>query len=226
LARYWNHRAFLFSELGDWETAYQWDATGLEPSRALPAVRPPEISTLINLVLDCTALGRLDEAEAYLAESQQVLTGLPYSFHSWRWQTRIPDARARLLLARAQYEEAAKAVAELLGWAACTQARKYQARGLLLRAQIHIAQDNLTAAESAASDLRGACYLADSICYFPVRLEARRELSRLYERTGDDEQAGQFRAEAAQLVADLDRQLTHPELRHAFERGLAQDIHR
>jgi tetratricopeptide (TPR) repeat protein len=222
LARYGNHRGFLCSELGDWETAYQWDVAGLEPARAIPSLRQPEVSTLINLALDCVALGNLDEGEMYLhqAEATQHAFGMRGGFHAWRWQTRIADARARLLLARSQFGEAAQAIAGLLGWAACTQARKYLARGLILRAQVHSAAGDLAAAEA---DLREACAVADGICYFPVRLEARRALSHVHKLTGAHDLSTQIGAEVAQLVADLDRRLQHPELRRSFARGLARD---
>jgi tetratricopeptide (TPR) repeat protein len=67
LAQYPNTRAWLAAELGDWQTAYEIDRAGLEVARTAP-VRPPEISTLINLVLDCTHLGRLDEADEFVLE--------------------------------------------------------------------------------------------------------------------------------------------------------------
>ncbi|MFQ5858707.1 MAG: AAA family ATPase, partial [Anaerolineae bacterium] len=133
LAQYPNTRAWLSAELGDWQAAYEFDRAGLEPARAAP-VRPPEISTLINLVLDCTALGKLDVAEGYVLELQKWMGRPEFGFHAWRWQTRLADAHARLLLVRGRHAEAAKAVRELLGWASRTQAQKYLARGLLLRA--------------------------------------------------------------------------------------------
>ena len=220
LAQYPNTRAWLSAELGDWETAYEVDHAGLELARAAP-VRPPEIGTLINLVLDCTALGKLDEAEQYMLELQQWIGRPEFGFHAWRWQTRIADARARLLLARSRYAEAAEGVAGLLGWAACTQARKYEARGLLLRAYIHLAQDELAAAEV---DLLAAMDQADTMCYLPIRVEARRELTRLHQRAGAVEMAERFQSEEVELVVDLDRRLKHPELRRSLERGLARSV--
>jgi tetratricopeptide (TPR) repeat protein len=222
LAQYPNTRAWLHAELGDWETAYGFDRAGLEVSRAAP-VRPPEIGTLLNLVLDCVALGKYDEAETYLDQVQGWLGRPEFGFHAWRWETRHADARARLLLAQSRYSDASEAVGRLLGWAACTQARKYLARGLLLRGKIHLAQGALPAAEA---DFVSARELADVMCYWPIRHETRCELSRVLTQTGDDAGASQMHHEITQLVDSLDRSLKHPELRHSFERGLSDKLSR
>ncbi|MCC7353200.1 MAG: tetratricopeptide repeat protein [Anaerolineae bacterium] len=220
LAQYPNTRAWLSAELGDWEAAYKLDRAGLELARAAP-VRPPEISTWINLALDCTALGKLDEAEEYILAVQEWMGRPEFGFHSWRWQTRLADARARLCVAQARFVDAAQAVDDLLGWAACTQARKYQARGLLLRGQVHLARHDLPAAKA---DFVTARDLADLMCYRPIQIEARRWLRHVHGQVGDQDTAGRLQAEAAELVAETGRRLRHPDLRCSFAAGLARDV--
>jgi hypothetical protein len=214
-ARYPNQRAWLAAELGDWNAAYAFDQAGLAETRAVTGFREFEISTIVNLVLDCTALGRLDEAAAHLAEAQASLGRPEFGSHNWRWRTRLADARARLHLARGEPVEAAAAVHELLDWSARTQARKYSARGWLLRAQL--AQEP---AASVAADLLAARDWADAAGYFPLRHATRLALAAFYSQQAAEQRANACRAEAARVLADLDASLRHPELRLSLERGL------
>jgi predicted ATPase/class 3 adenylate cyclase len=221
LARFPNQRAWLSAELGDWAAAYEIDRAGLELARAVPGLREFEISTLINLVLDGLALNRLDEAEAYLIESQRDVGRPEFGSHNWRWQTRLADAQARLALARGNRDKADKAIGELFAWAESTHARKYLARGLVLRADRHLQQHDHPSAEC---DLAAAVGHADQMCYFPARVEARSQLRRLYEQTGSATQADRMRRELCELIADLDRTLQQPDLRLSFEHGVAAHI--
>lgn len=214
LAQYPNTRAWLAAELGDWQTAYELDRAGLEIARHAP-IRPPEISTLINLVLDCVALGKLAEAETYVLDAQQWLGKSEFGFHAWRWETRMTDARARLLVAHKLYDDAAPLVVELLDWAERTQSTKYRARGLVLRAQIHIAANDLARAEN---DLHIARHLADVMNYLPIQVQARQLLASIC--TGNAAQ--KYRAESAHIVADLERRLINPELKNSFQRGIGK----
>jgi class 3 adenylate cyclase/tetratricopeptide (TPR) repeat protein len=223
LARYPNQRAWLSAELGDWESAYEIDLAGLQPAQVLPGFREIEISTLINLVLDCIALGRLAEAEMYLAESQKDLGRPEYGSHNWRWSLRLADARARLQLAHGDLDGAAGSIATLLEQAARLESRKYTLRGLLLRARTRLAERSFPDAEAG---LLAACRLADSLCYPPGRFEARLLLAHLYRQSGSSDQAKRRLDEASNMVADLDRQLRHPELRSSFERGIRSELQR
>jgi predicted ATPase/class 3 adenylate cyclase len=218
LARYPNQRAWLNAELGDWETAYEIDRAGLEPARAVPGLREFEISTLINLVLDCVALNRLNEAEAYLVEAQRDVGRPEFGSHNWRWQTRLADARARLAWAQGRNDEVDQAVVDLFQWAELTRACKYLARGLVLRADRLVQRDDLAAAEC---DLIAALGHADRMCYFPTRAEARSKLRQLYKRTGSAAQADRMRRELSELIAALDRTIQQPDLRRSFARGAA-----
>src|SRR5690606_10675626 len=105
-ARHINQLGWLHAELGDWETAYAIDLSGLEPTRALTGFKEIEISTQINLALDCIGLGRLDEALAYIQACEESLGLTEYGVHDWRWRTRLADARARLHLSTGQLAEA------------------------------------------------------------------------------------------------------------------------
>jgi hypothetical protein len=168
-------------------------------------------------------LGRLGEAGTYLAESQKDLGRPEFGSHNWRWGIRLADARARLELAHGDLNGAVKSLAGLLDQAKRLEARKYTVRGLVLRARIHLAEGSFPATEA---DLQAACRIADSICYPPARVEARLRLAHLYRQTGSAEQAERHLAEASNLVADLDRQIRHPELRSSFERGIRADLQR
>jgi hypothetical protein len=218
-ARFPNQRAWLSAELGDWETAYEIDLAGLRPAQLVPGFREIEISTLINLVLDCTALGRLEEAGSYLAESQKDLGRPEFGSHNWRWSLRLADARARLQLARGETDGAAESIESLLEQVERLEARKYTVRGLALRAQIHLIKSS---SSEAVADLLAARRQADSICYLPAQVETRLGLNQLYRQMGSVDLAEQNHAEASRLVAALDRQLHNPELRFSFERGIGK----
>jgi hypothetical protein len=221
LARYPNQRAWLSAELGDWQAAYEFDLVGLHPARIVPGFREIEISTLINLVQDCTALGRLEEARTYLDESQKDLGRPEFGSHNWRWSIRLADACARLGLAHGDFERAAKSVSNLLIQAERTEARKYIARALVLRSQVEVAAGLIPAAEAG---LQAALNLADNMCYIPVRFEARMLLSELYRQVGSRQLAESYYAGASHLLADLETQIKHPELRSSFERGMRQKM--
>jgi len=217
LAQYPNTRAWLAAELGDWQTAYEIDSAGLSIARDAP-IRPPEISTLLNLVLDCVALGKLPDAERYMLELRQWIGRAEFGFHAWRWQMRFSDAHARLLLAHSLYDEAMPVVNELVDWAERTQSAKYRMRGLLLRAQIHWHHHRSTAAHEDAIAARN---LADVMTYRPGQVHARQMLAEVC--AGDS--AKHYRAQAAHIVNDLGQRLKHPELQKSFERGLGNLNH-
>jgi hypothetical protein len=172
-------------------------------------------------------LGRLAEAETYLAESQVDLGRPEFGSHNWRWSLRLADACARLELARGDLDAAAKSTASLLEQAEQREARKYTARGLALRARIHLAGGSFAEgsfAEGTFTDaeagLQDALRLADSLCYLPTRVEARLRLSHLYRQIGLVDLAEGRLAEASGLIAALDGQIQSPELRLSFERGI------
>ncbi len=215
LAQYPNTRAWLAAELGDWQTAYALDSAGLVIARQSP-IRPPEISTLLNLVLDCIALGQLKEADTYILELRRWIGRSDFGFHAWRWQTRFDDAHARLLFAYALYDEAWLVNAELLDWAERTQSAKYRMRGLLLRAQIHLQQQQLTL---AYTDALAAHALAEIMSYRVGQIQTCWMLARICEST-DALAAQQYRTRALRLVEQVGQSLTPPALRQSFERGL------
>jgi hypothetical protein len=221
-ARYPNQRAWLSADLGDWESAYDIDLGGLHPARELPGFREIEISTLINLALDCIALGKLDEAEAYLVESQKDLGRPEYGSHNWRWSIRLADARARLELARGNFNDAGRSVADLLDQAKRLEAPKYQVRGLILRASVRLKEGSTG---EAGADLEAARRLADSLCYLPGRVEARLFLNQLHGQAGSLERAVWFYQEARDLVINLESHIQHRELRDSLERGLKRVVH-
>ncbi len=220
LAQYPNTRAWLAAELGDWETAYEFDRAGLETARTAP-VRPPEISTLINLILDCTALNKTRQADEYLLAAYKWVGGGDFGFHAWRWQIRLLDAHARILIASSLYDDARLSVTGLLDWAARTQSGKYRARGLVLRARIEQAEEKWSSAEA---DLTAARDLADLMCYLPVQVAARQSLVDCYVADGNGGRIRQLEAECTALIDRVDRTLGHPDLRRSFERGVGQSI--
>lgn len=219
LAQYPNTRAWLAAELGDWETAYEIDKWGLEIARGAP-VRPPEISTLINLVLDCTATGRLAEADEYVLQVERWIGRAEFGFHAWRWQIRLLDARARLLIACSLHDEARQVVQNLIEWAVRTRSDKYRAKSHLLRAQIHTETGEWN---NAAGDLALARGIADGMHYLPSRLYARRQLRRIAVRNHDTSLAERMEQEAVMICAAVNSCLRHPDLRSSFVRGLAKD---
>ena len=220
LAQYPNTRAWLAAELGDWETAYDIDHAGLTLAVNSP-IRPPEISTRLNLMLDCIALGKLQEADAHILELMKWFGRTEFGFHAWRWQIRFTDAQARLLLAHRLYDDAALIVSELMDWAERTQSAKYKMRALLMRAQIYLANDQIRLARDSATM---ACHLADAMAHMPGRIQSQIMLAQISDRM-EPGSAQQYRAQAAQLLKTLDASLKHPALRRSFERGLGNIQH-
>jgi tetratricopeptide (TPR) repeat protein len=200
----------------------RFDIDGLEKARALNAFREIEISTQINLVLDYTYLGRLDQAQACLEESQKDIDRPEFGVHLWRWSTRLADAQARLMLALGDNGRAEECILDLFRWAERTHARKYLARGLELRACLHQARGEFL---KAAVDLDAAIRQADGMCYYPVRLNSRDMLLWLYEKLDRPESAVRLGSEIYTLLADLQASIHHPDLQRSFQRGLAQTAH-
>lgn len=216
-ARHINQLGWLHAELGDWETAYAIDLSGLEPTRALTGFKEIEISTQINLALDCIGLGRLDEALAYIHACEESLGLTEYGVHDWRWRTRLADARARLHLSTGQLAEAQQGVEELFQIAGRTRARKYLQRGHMLQAGLYIAGGD---AEKARVELEAALRLADAMCYPPGRIQARQQLSALLVQNGDDQWSEALQREAQEIAASIDRRLKNKTLRRSFLRGI------
>jgi tetratricopeptide (TPR) repeat protein len=215
--RYYNQLAWLHAELGNWQAAYEIDLSGLQPAQSMASFKEIEISTQINLALDCIALNRLDEAEKYLSQSQENLGKPEFGVHDWRWQTRLADAWARLNLERGDLMQASRSLNELFEIARHTQARKYLARGLLLQAEVSMrsSQD-----QRGQADLAAALGLGDEMCYPPIRIEARQKLIRYYRQVGDENKAGRLQAELNELVRQVDQNLKNLELRRSFHLGL------
>ena len=218
LADYAHVRAWLAAQLGDWQTAYEFDRAGLDAARRA-AVRSSEISTLLNLFLDCVMLGNLDEAETYCQQLTQWLGRPEQGYRIWRWHVRYNDARARLLMAQASYDQVAGVIAELIDQADQTHSNKYCARGLVLRARIDLQRGE---AERARIDLLAACHLADEMSHTPARIETRQWLARAVAQS-DPVQAQAYLAQADQIVQSTGESLIHPELKRSFERGLGSN---
>jgi tetratricopeptide (TPR) repeat protein len=215
LAEYPNTRAWLAGELGDWQTAYELDREGLQVAHHA-LVHPPEINTLLNLFLDCAMLGYVEESEDYCHKLAQWMGHPEFGHHLWRWQVRYDDAHARLLMAQSLYDEAAGVINKLIKESEHTLSAKYRARGLVLRAQIHLYNGER---QQAQIDLFTARHLADGMNYVPVRIQARQLLAQSIAQT-DPNKSREYLAQAARIVQVTKACVTYPELKRSFDRGM------
>jgi DNA-binding SARP family transcriptional activator/tetratricopeptide (TPR) repeat protein len=129
----WFHR-----ELDDVSHATEYDHESVELGRAA-GISHVEISALINLGLDCLALGQYGRALSYLEPTLDRVEREVLGTERWRWMVHLPIALAEVHYAQGEYERALRYVEQGLERAQATSLQRYVANGQLLHGRVLIA---------------------------------------------------------------------------------------
>jgi tetratricopeptide (TPR) repeat protein len=212
LAQIYNMQGWLYRELGDFESALNFDQKGV--SFAKQWDKPsPEISARLNLSLDELRLGNPELALVMLGEIETQINTGSFGFHNWRWQLRLLHARGSCLLA---IDEPAKTLAladKGLQLAERVAARKYIALNHQLKA---IALKELGQIQPAISSLETSISLADAIQYQPIRWSGRHQLAKLYRQNNNEGESIKMVSEAENIIKTIAGSLADEKLRAIF----------
>ena len=139
LARLLNTMGWLYFELGDVDTAACWDQQALAASREGHADRVSEAErySLLNLATDELHAGRLDAAQARLAEFEQILDHGEYS--RIRYLNRYQLLRAQVAIAREDFDAALRWSDEAARMATAKGVRKNLVKSRLIAGQALLA---------------------------------------------------------------------------------------
>ena len=153
----WLHR-----ELGLLDSARDWDSQALALARV--SGPGPEVEALLNLYVDDVRAGRVEQAEARLAELEQTASRKPLL--RWMSDLRLATAAAEHWLARGVADRADEHALRLARTAASLGARNYACSAERIRAEA--ALERGTGLDEAASRLSSAL---DALARTPAPLE-------------------------------------------------------
>lgn len=165
--RYWRPRivsniGWLHRELGLLDSARDWDSQALALARV--GGPGPEVEALLNLYLDDVRSGRVEPAEARLAELEQASSRKPLL--RWMSDLRLATAAAEHWLARGVADRAEEHALRLARTAATLGARNYACSAERIRAEAALGRG--TGLDEAASRLASAL---DALARTPAPLE-------------------------------------------------------
>jgi DNA-binding CsgD family transcriptional regulator len=170
LAKLLNTVGWLYHELGDAETAREWDLRALEAVRGTHADRVTEAEryTLLNLTSDELAAGRVDAAAEHVRAIEPLLARREYGLA--RYCNRYQLLLAEVALAQGDAAAALRAAQEVPHLASPHDMPKNVAKRELLTGRAHLAQGRPAAAFEA---LECGVALADSIGHASLRWQGR-----------------------------------------------------
>ncbi|MBI2761998.1 MAG: AAA family ATPase [Chloroflexi bacterium] len=145
-----NTIGWIYAEVENHTTAYEWNARGVEDALALGFPDAEiESNARINLGLNLTALGRLDEAGEQFRQVERVVRdpNPELRWAKWRYSQRLFVGYGELWLVRGDLERALTLATECLALADETESRKYIIVARRLRAAVYLAQSDHAAAQ-------------------------------------------------------------------------------
>ncbi len=214
--RIFNTVGWIHADLGDLERALDWNQRGVEVSRAAAMPNPEvEMQALLNVAENLLALGRLDEAEACLAQVEPVVRhpAPKQRWVHWRYSQRFFLDRGELALLRGEPERALGFADECMGLAVASDSRKHVAMARRLRGRALLAQGHLERAESElVSALEASLHVGNP----PQVWKSHVALAELRAAQGRAEEARHAYAEALSVIEGVARALTDEDLRDGF----------
>jgi tetratricopeptide (TPR) repeat protein len=146
--RAYNLLGWVYAEVCAYERATRWNARGLELARQL-ANDEVINNTLLNLGDCAKACDRLESAEAYYQEVEQVVRQPTpeQRWMLWRYSQHLFHSYGELWLLRGDPDQALVFADECLALAEPSASRKNVVKGRRLRGQVLLAQGHLAEAE-------------------------------------------------------------------------------
>jgi tetratricopeptide (TPR) repeat protein len=209
-------------ELYDLDSAIRLCLEGDEIAAQLFPWPEPRGHCLVKLGLAYLQRGEHGAADDALRRAWSLLELDAWA--RWRWLMPLLRARAELLLATDQLDEAWTSATRSLELATQTDSRKHVALSQLLLGEIAAAQGRLPEAEKL---LRNAVMLAEHIGAVRPLWLAASALGQTLAHVGRDREAEAYLIQAAQTVETIAQDLADPALRAPFMRAdPVAEVHR
>jgi class 3 adenylate cyclase/tetratricopeptide (TPR) repeat protein len=212
--RTFNTLGWIYAEVCDYERATQWNARGLPLARQFGNAEVIN-NTLLNLGDCAMGRGRLDEAEAYYQEVEQVVRHPTpeQAWMLWRYAQHLFHSYGELWLLRGDPDKATAYADECLALAEPSASRKNIVKGRRLRGQALLAQGHLSEAER---ELDLALRVAREIGNPPQLWKTRAALGDLRQAQSKPTVARQAYREALGVIDGVAAALTDEALRQTF----------
>lgn len=207
--------ASVHRQLGRHAVAQGYDELALACAGDIAEAR---FDALLGLAADAVGLGEADAARTALGEASALVAERA---DWWRQRVRLGWVRAEVALLAGDVAAAATAAEESVELAEHTGAPRHVAKGLLF---LGVAQVEAGRVQDAATTLRRAALLAESLGTLPLQWPVRAVLGALVAGTDDDESDRSLaaaRRAAEAIAADLPEPLraewlTRPDLAALF----------
>jgi DNA-binding CsgD family transcriptional regulator len=211
LSKLLNSVGWLYSELGDPDTAREWDLRAFESVRGSHGKRVTEAEryALLNLATDELTAGNIDAAAEHLRAFEPLLEQHEYGLI--RYLNRYQLVRGELALAQGDPVSTLGAANEATLLATEKGMRKNLAKGRLLAGRAHLMQGRPREAIEALAE---GVVLADEIAHGSLRWQGRLWLGHALRAMRRD--AADIYREAMEHVASLARGLDDDQLRVIF----------
>lgn len=211
-----NTFGWVYAELQDHRRALEWNQRGLDATRATgtPSAEV-EMHTLLNLGENLLALGRLDEAEDYFRQVEEVVhhPGPTQLWVHWRFSERFLHSYGELRLVRGDAAAALALADECLALASRNGSTKVMVKGRRLQGQALAAQGRLDLAEQ---ELDAALVMAKQVANPPQLWKTFVALGDLRRAQGRTEDAGHAYRDALAVIEGVAAGLTDESLRATF----------
>jgi tetratricopeptide (TPR) repeat protein len=211
-----NTFGWIHGELQDHQRALALNKRGLDATRASGTpMAEVETHTLLNLGENLLALGRLDEAEDYFRQVEEVVRHpLPNQLWvHWRFSERFFHSYGELRLARGDTAAALALADECLALASRNGSTKVIVKGRRLRGQALVAQGRL---ELAEQELDSGLVMAKQVANPPQLWKTYVALGELRRAQGRTEDARQAYRDALAVIETVAAGLTDESLRPTF----------
>jgi tetratricopeptide (TPR) repeat protein len=204
-----NTLGWCLAEIGSHERSREFNLRAAELARQ---IGDPEIvaNSEINLALDHLALGRPEEAWAFLEPIEAVLSRPGDPWMRWRYALHALHARGQIDLALGEPERVLACAEREIAGAVLHRAPKLEARGLATAGQALLALERW---EEAAERITGSLRVAERIRAPRAAWRAHGLLAELERIRGRREQQERHARKRSELVDSAARSLRDTELR-------------
>jgi DNA-binding winged helix-turn-helix (wHTH) protein/tetratricopeptide (TPR) repeat protein len=205
-----NSLGWLYRELEAHDFAIEQNRIGAEVARD-GKILEAEINSVINLSYDCINQGKGEKTGSYFSEAEDLMRR--DEWFTWRFNIRLQAGRCRYFLHQNDLAATEECSRRLLEIATHHEAHKYMAEAHKLLAEVALARNDQTLAETELS------IAIEILRDFPTPLTAWRiyaALGRLRSQMGQNRLAGEAFAEAAAIIGMIADNISDERLRTTF----------
>jgi len=195
-------------EIENYRDAWRADREAVDLARTVGGAPMP--SALAALALDAIALGRKDEAHAYVREAREILHARQSRID---FPSQVAHTEGRLLLAMGRAAEAHEAAQTLSNLVTASGILHWRVPALLLLADALVALENW---ETAARTYQEAVNEAERTGRMPALWRALAGLAKVQRSMGESDQAAECAARAREIIDRLSATVPDERLRATF----------